>query len=299
MLNKNTLLFIVCSLIWGSTWIALTFQVNETAVMFSVAVRFALAAIIIGAWSLLTGKSLSVPFAHHKLLIVAGVFLYTLDYSFLYAAQQHMISALLAVLSSAVIYFNVALRRIVLGKPLRAEVIIGATIGLVGITLIFAPEFKHMQTQASIVFGLLFATGSFFSASVGNVLSEKILEQKITVTQMNFWAMTYGVMVTFCVVFFSSDDIVIPTNINYYYALLYLAVFGSVFAFAAYMKLLQNIGSDKAAYVVLVYPIVALLISTVFEGYSWSLFSILGVLVVLFGNAIAMGKFNRIYARVT
>ncbi|MEM0911973.1 MAG: DMT family transporter, partial [Pseudomonadota bacterium] len=143
-----------------------------------------------------------------------------------------------------------------------------------------------------------FATGSFFSASVGNVLSEKILDRKITVTQMNFWAMTYGVILTSFVVAFGTSNIVIPKNAEFYYALTYLAIFGSVFAFAAYMKLLKNIGSDKAAYVVLIYPIIALLISTIFEGYQWSVFSILGVIVVLIGNAIAMGKLNRLYVRV-
>jgi len=146
---------------------------------------------------------------------------------------------------------------------------------------------------------LLFATGSFFCASIGNVLSEKILDKEITVTQMNFWAMTYGVIITMSVVFISVDEINIPNNVDYYYALIYLSVFGSVFAFAAYMKLLKNIGSDKAAYVVLVYPIIALLISTAFEGYRWSWFSVIGVIIVLLGNAIAMGKFNRMSIRAT
>ena len=224
-----------------------------------------------------------------------GFFYIPLTTVFLYAAQQHMISALLAVLSSAVIYFNVVLRRIVLRKPIRIEVIIGATIGLIGIVLIFTPEFTTISNKQGMILGLLFATGSFLSASIGNVLSEKILESKIGVLQMNFWAMTYGVLITSSLIVLQGDSVKIPANMDYYFALLYLALFGSVFAFAAYMKLVQQVGSDKAAYVVLVYPIVALLISSLIENYKWTLYAIIGVIIVLIGNAIAMGKLNRLF----
>ena len=262
--------------------------------MLSVGVRFALAAFIIGIWCKITKVSLHLPLKVHGLIALSGVFLYTLDYSFLYGAQQHMISALLAVLSSSVIYFNVMLRRFVMGKPIRIEVIIGATLGLIGILLIFLPEFAAFSVQDNIVFGLLLAAASFFCAACGNVVSEKILAGDVGVLQMNFWAMTYGVIVTLCAAFSSGAQIVFPSEPSYYYALLYLAVFGSVVAFGAYMRLLKQIGSDRAAYVVLVYPIVALLMSTLFEGYTWSAAAVVGVIVVLFGNAVAMGKANRL-----
>ena len=260
--------------------------------MLSVAMRFALAALIIACWCLLKGITLRVPFVQHKWFLAAGVFLYTLDYSFLYAAQQHMISALLAVLSSSVIYFNVVLRRLVMGVPMRLEVVVGATIGLIGIILIFLPEFATFSVQQGIVIGLMFATGSFLSAACGNVVSEKILSGPTRVLQMNFWAMTYGVIVTSSIALLSGATFTWPSDSSYYFSLLYLSVFGSVIAFGAYMRLLKQIGSDKAAYVVLVYPIVALLISTVFEGYKWTIAAVIGAVVVLVGNAIAMGKLN-------
>ncbi|MGB3725168.1 MAG: EamA family transporter [Glaciecola sp.] len=292
--SSNAMLFSICTLIWGSTWIAITYQVHEMHVMLSVGLRFALAAIIIGLWCIVAKVPLRIPLSQHKLIAVAGIFLYTFDYSFLYAAQQHMISALLAVLSSTVIYFNVILRRVLMGKHMRLEVIIGATIGMLGIVLIFLPEFAAFSAQQGIVVGLMFASASFFSAAVGNVVSEKVLAGKVTVLQMNFWAMTYGVCVTTCVAFLSGASLQFPSATSYYVSLLYLAVFGSVIAFGAYMRLLTQIGADKSAYVVLVYPVVALLISTVFEGYQWSLVAVLGVMFVLIGNAVAMGKLNRI-----
>ena len=107
---------------------------------------------------------------------------------------------------------------------------------------------------------------------------------------MNFYAMTYGLVFLYGSALVSGQSFALPQRVDFYVALLYLGVFGSVLAFGSYMKLLQQIGSDKAAYVVLVYPIVALIISTFFEGYRWTLLAGIGVAVVLFGNAIAMGK---------
>jgi drug/metabolite transporter (DMT)-like permease len=293
MLHSNVFLFVSCVMIWGSTWIALSFQTGEASLMVSVGIRFGIAAILLGLWCVIRNISLALPARQHKYLIAAGIFLYTLDYSLLYAAQRHMISALLAVLSSSVIYFNVVLRRLVLGKAIRFEVVLGATLGLIGIVLIFAPEFEQMSLKAGIMTGLMFATASFLCASIGNIISERILDRETAVVPMNFWTMTYGVTCTLSIAWFSGASFSLPDTPSYYYSLIYLSVFGSVLAFGAYMKLLKQIGSDKAAYVVLVYPIVALMISTLFEGYLWSLYSLTGVVFVLIGNAFAMGKMNR------
>lgn len=287
---SNPLLFLATVMIWGSTWLAISYQVELIDPAISVAFRFSIAASILGIWCWIRKLPLSMPFKTHKHLILVGLLFYTLDYSFLYAAQHHIISALLALLSSSVIYINVVLRRILLGKPMRLEVIIGATFGLIGIAMIFIPEFEAMSLNENIMLGLLFAAISFSCAGIGNVVSEKILDAGTPVIQMNFWAMSYSLVFTFGFALVSGASFTLPSEPSYYYALLYLAVFGSVLAFGAYMKLLQQIGSDKAAYVVLVYPIVALAISTLFEGYQWTWLSALGVVIVLFGNAVAMGK---------
>jgi drug/metabolite transporter (DMT)-like permease len=287
---SNPLLFLATVMIWGSTWIAINYQINVVDPAVSVAFRFSIAAAILGFWCWFRKLPLRMPLETHKKLILVGILFYTLDYSFLYAAQHHIISALLALLSSSVIYINVVLRRVLLGKPMRLEVVIGATFGLIGIAMIFIPEFEAMSVNEGLTVGLLFAAASFLSAGMGNVVSEKILDVGTPVIQMNFWAMSYSLIFTFGFAFISGASFTLPTVASYYYALLYLALFGSVLAFGTYMKLLQQIGSDKAAYVVLVYPIIVLAISTLFEGYQWTILSAIGVVIVLFGNAVAMGK---------
>jgi len=289
---SNPLLFIIVVLIWGSTWIGISYQTGHLDPAVSVGLRFGIAASLLGLWCLIRGLSFKLPLHIHKQIVLVGLLFYTLDYTFLYAAQQHIISALLALLSSSIIYINVILRRMMLGKPMRLEVIIGATLGMIGVVMIFIPEFEAMSLNQGLKMGLLFAAASFLSAGVGNVVSEKILDQGTPVVQMNFYAMSYSLVFTFAFAFISGAEIKLPQVASYYYSLIYLAVFGSVIAFGAYMQLLRQIGSDKAAYVVLVYPLIALGFSTVLEGYVWTWISAVGVLIVLVGNAIAMGKLN-------
>jgi drug/metabolite transporter (DMT)-like permease len=286
----NTQLFTAVVLIWGSTWLAITFQFGEVEPILSVAFRFFLAAMLLGAFCLFKKLSLKLPLHIHFKMAIAGLCLYALDYTLLYQSQQYIISAIVAVMSSCMVYINVVLRRVLLKKPMRREVIIGATCGMVGISLIFMPEFGKIKADHLLILGISFAFVSFFFAGLGNVLSERILDHGTPVIQMNFWAMSYGVLFILCYVLFQDLEWRLPTNPHYYFSMLYLSLFGSVLAFGAYMKLLRQMGSDKAAYVVLVYPIVALLLSTLFEGYQWHLEALIGVCVVLLGNGIAMGK---------
>ncbi|WP_289032064.1 EamA family transporter [uncultured Paraglaciecola sp.] len=287
---SNPVLFSVVVLIWGSTWLAITFQFGEVDSSLSVAVRFFFAALILLAYCKFKGLSLALPRHIHIKMAGVGLCLYTLDYSLLYQSQQYIISAIVALMSSGMVYINVVLRRVLLKKAIRPEVIVGATFGLIGIGLIFLPEFSKVSANEYIVLGISFALASFFFASLGNVISERILDHGTPVIQMNFWAMSYGVLFLTVSALASGAEIVIPSNPQYYYSLAYLTVFGSVLAFGAYMQLVKQMGSDKAAYVVLVYPIVALILSTTFEGYTWHTEAFIGVAIVLLGNAIAMGK---------
>lgn len=289
----NIGLFIVCVLIWGSTWIAITYQLGHVAPILSVAYRFSIAALILGLFCKIKGLSLTLPAAIHLRMLMVGLCLYTLDYTLLYYSEQYIISALVAVMSSSIIYINVVLRRVLLKKPIRTEVIWGATLGLVGVFLIFLPEFGQLGTNTMLWVGIGLAMASFFFAAMGNVVSEQILDRGTPVVQMNFWAMSYGVMFTTSYALFTNTPFLLPNSTEYWTALIYLALFGSVIAFGAYMQLVQRMGSDKAAYVVLMYPIVSLLISTLFEGFNWHWPAITGVLFILLGNAIAMGKLKR------
>lgn len=294
---NNATLFSLCCLIWGSTWIAITYQIGHTSETFAIALRYLLASACLGAYCLLKRLPLALPVHVHIKMAAVGVFLYSLNYTLLYLAQADIISALLALMSSCIIYINVVLRRWWLKEPIRKEVVVGATFGLGGIICLFVPEFSKVSMDAALATGLGIAFISFLCASIGNVISERILTAGTPVIQMNFYAMSYAMILLFITSLLLPGTLVIPSSTSFYLSLVYLALFGSVFAFGAYMKLLKQMGADKAAYVVLVYPMVALLISTFFEGYQWTMLSVVGVVIVLMGNAIAMGKIPRFMRR--
>ena len=287
---SNPVLFMVVVLIWGSTWLAITYQFGEVDPTLSVAYRFLIAAVILFSYCKFKKLSLRLPRHIHIKMAGVGLCLYTLDYTLLYQSQQYIISAIVALMSSGMVYINVLLRRVLLKKPIRKEVMIGASVGMFGIGLIFLPEFSKVSANQYLLLGISLALTSFFFASLGNVISERILDHGTPVVQMNFWAMSYGVVFIFTAAIINGAEFSIPSNPNYYYSIFYLSIFGSVLAFGSYMQLVKQMGSDKAAYVVLVYPIIALILSTVFEGYQWHLEAFIGVAIVLLGNAVAMGK---------
>ena len=287
---SNNMLFLVCTLIWGTTWIAITFMHSEMSLVYSVGFRFLIAAVLLGCWCVVKRLNMRFSGSQHLRMILAGLFLYTLDYGLLYQAQQYIVSALLAVMSVSVVYFNVVLRKVMYNKPIRLEVVLGAFVSLMGLALLFGPEVAGMEADDLLQLGLLLATLSFFFAALANVMSENIMESGVPVIQFNFYAMSYSLLFTLGFAAATEEPLIFPQHPEYWVALLYLAVFGTVLAFGAYMKLVINIGADKAANVILLYPVVALIVSTLFEGYQWTLAAFSGVIVVLTGNAIAMDK---------
>lgn len=287
---SNLQLFLSCTLIWGSTWIAITYQLGDVDPVLSVAYRFTIASLILGLFCKLKKLPLTLPTHIHIKMAAVGLSLYTLDYSLLYESQKYIVSAVVALMSSCIIYLNVVMRRVFLKKPIRIEVLVGATFGLLGMALIFMPEFAKVDSNEYLSLGIALACVSFLCASIGNIVSERILDHGTPVIQMNFWAMTYALIFLYGYAFLSGAEFKLPDSTDYYLSLIFLAIFGSVLAFGAFMKLVQQIGSDKAAYVVLMYPLVALFISTFFEGYQWHVQSVIGVVIVLFGNAISMNK---------
>lgn len=287
---SNALLFSLCSLIWGSTWMAIGYQINAVDTTVAVAWRFTLAALCLGIICVVRRLPMRFSFNLHLRMATVGLLLYCLNYSLLYYAQHYIVSALLALMSTCIIYFNVLLRRWWYGHPIRLEVVAGATVGGSGMALLFVPEFQQLAINDGLILGVTLAMLSFLLAATGNVMSERILLKQVPVMTMNFYAMSYALLFLYPSALLQDAAFVLPSAPSFYLSLFYLAIVGTVAAFGLYMQLLKQMGADKAAYVVLVYPLVALVLSTLFEGYQWTVFSALGVVVVIVGSALAMGK---------
>ena len=301
---NNIALFATSAFIWGSTWLMITFQLGVVAPLVSVVYRFSLAALILFGYCLLKRRSFKFSRSDHFWIFLQGILLFGFNYWLTYIGITKITSALAAILSTSIVYFNVVFARIFLRDKIKSEVLIGASIGVIGIVMIFLPELGlesnstdsgwqsifQSEAWAGIVIVLV---GSIF-ASLGNIASAKTQRRKIPVLQANALGMGYASLLLGAIALISGFNFDFEWSYGYVGSLIYLALFGSVIAFGAFLTLLGRIGPDKAGYISLVYPVIALGFSTLFEDYQWTYDGVFGLLIILVGNFIAMGKYKQL-----
>jgi drug/metabolite transporter (DMT)-like permease len=287
---QNVAYYLITSLIWGSTWLAIKFQLGSVSPELSIAYRFALAAILLFIFSVARRLPLRFSKRQHFYIALQGFLLFSLNYFLVYLAELYLASALVAILFSTIIIANVIFGTILLKAPVRARVVIGAIVGILGIILIFFQELATSVVSDKVSLGIMLAIGSVISASLGNIVSARNQRQDLPVIQTNAFGMAYGAAFMLFLAVYNGAPLTLDTSPSYVLSLLYLAIFGSVIAFGTYLTLLGRIGPDRAAYVTVLFPVIALILSTLFEGITWSLAQLGGVVLVLLGNVIVLTR---------
>ncbi len=285
---KNVILYCLVVLIWGSTWLAIKFQLEDVAPMVSVTYRFSLAAIILIGYCKLKGLSLSFGLKDHFFLLLLGGFLFSINYWLVYISEIYLTSGLVAVIFSSMVFFNAVNGYFLLRSPITFNMILGAITGLIGIALVFRNEIVSFELASDSLYGLALGFISAFLASLGNITAEYSQRRRLPVIQINAIGMAYGALIMLIISFSTGQEFKLPFSTLYVGSLIYLAVLGSIVAFGLYLTLLGRIGSAKAAYAIMLTPLVALIFSTVFESYQWSLSAVFGLAMVLAGNAILL-----------
>jgi drug/metabolite transporter (DMT)-like permease len=287
---KNFILFAISSLIWGSTWLAIKFQLGIVDPLVSVVYRFFLASLILLIYCRVTTLSLKFTLKEHGYMVLLGILLFGINYWLVYLAELQLPSGLVAVVFSSIIFLNIINGALFLKSKIRLYVVSGALIGIVGIGLVFKEEIIYFSLSSDNSFALLLALFAAILASLGNIMSAFVQKKKLPVIQTNAFAMFYGPFFMLLICLIMGKPFNFDLSFAYVSSLLYLTVFGSIIAFTSYLTLLGNIGADKSAYVTLIIPVIALLLSTVFEDYRWNLFAFLGVICILTGNFIILKK---------
>jgi len=223
-------------------------------------------------------------------MALQGMFLFGINYWLVYIAEEHLKSGLVAVIFSTIIFLNIFNGLIFLKLKIRLNVLSSALIGFVGIILVFKDEIINFNFSSNKSSSLILAFLSVGIASLGNITSAYNQKNKLPVVQTNAYGMLYGSLLMLILVFITNTPLTFDVSLPYFSSLIYLAVFGSVIAFWGYLTLLGKIGADRAAYVTLVFPIIALLLSTFFEEYMWSLFALIGVVLITAGNFLVLKK---------
>lgn len=284
------LLFVLPALIWGSTWFAITFQLGAVPPAFSIAYRFLLAGSIFVAFCLWRKISLKFSLKQHGLILCQATLLFGVNYLFTYEAEKLITSGLVSFLFSLMIFFNVLFAKVLLGDPIRRRILFAAAFGLLGTGMIFWPELTQTEAEGRTTMGIGICLCGVTCASLGNIASAHNQRKKMAVVPTTAIGMLYGGILMLVFALASGQPMRFELSASYILSLLYLAIFGSIVAFSAYLTLLGKIGPDRAAYSLVLVPLIAIGISVAFESYRPSVTSGVGAVFVLLGNVYALRK---------
>jgi drug/metabolite transporter (DMT)-like permease len=241
-------LYAVTVLIWGSTWFAITLQLDVVDPIWSVAYRFALAAVVLVAFCLATGRRLRFAWRDHTFIALQGALLFSINYVLFYFAIGRVTSGLVAVIFSTIVFMNIVNSVWLFRAPVRPRVATAAALGLAGIALVFWPELSTLQLSGAAFTGLALSVFATWVASLGNMAAVATQRRGLPIIEVNALGMAYGAALTALVALWSGAEPRIEWSLPYLGSLMYLAVFGSVIAFGCYLRLLRSIGADRAAY---------------------------------------------------
>jgi len=291
---NQTSLFLYAStvLIWGSTWIAITFQLGEVDPLISVIYRMALASALLFGWCKWRGIPLALKPGNHRFMVAQGVSLFGINYWMIYWSETFLPSGIIAVLFSLIVFFNIINARIFLKRRIDIKTVVGGIIGLSGICMLFYPELTKFESESNsgAIKGALFALAAVFTASLGNIVATRNGNTGISVWAINAWGTLYGTAALLIIALVTGATFSYDSSFEYTASLVYLSTFGTILAFGAYLKLLILIGPEKAGYSGLLIPFVAIILSTIFEDYQWTLLAVTGFVLAASGNYLAMRK---------
>lgn len=291
---RSTLLYVVTVLIWGSTWLAIEFQIGVVAPEVSLVYRFAIAALLMWGFCFWRRMDMRIDSASHLFLVILAACNFGFNYLFLYWAQAYLSSAMTSIAFSTLLMLNIINTRLLFGKAIARRIYVGALIGIIGIGALFWFDLRAFDLSSESVLGLGLALAGTFIASIGNMVSVRNSNKGIGVMQGNAWGMMFGSILLVIYTLISGAEFTVDWSVGYLSSLMYLSVFGTVIAFACYFALLKDIGPEKASYAIVLFPVVAVVLSTLFEGFEWHINTVIGFVLVLIGNAIVLTPMKRI-----
>lgn len=285
---SNLALYIITVLVWGSTWFAIEFQLGTVAPEISIVYRYGAASLLLFAWSRLRGLNLIFGLRQHGWFLLLGLFLFGINYVLAYRAQIYISSALTAIAFSTIVWMNILSARIFFGIRAQPRVIVGSLLGVAGILTLFAPQIGEISLHDTALYGSMLAVGGALVASMGNMVSQAAQKKALPILQSNAWGMLYGALSTAIFAGVQGHEFVFDRSPGYAISLAYLTLFGSIVAFGAYLTLLGRIGAHRAGYAMVMFPVVALMLSFLFEGLRPDSSVLVGTSLVLAGNLFVL-----------
>jgi len=297
MKNKTALYFLICSTIWGLTWIAIKFQIQAVDSTVAVFYRFIFATAVMFGLCYYNKTNLKYTAADHIRFGLQGLFMFCLNFIVTYWASSMATSALVALAFTSLIFFNMFGARIFFKTPFENKVVWGAILSLLGMCFITLNEYQHIVSEPLSIWGFLLSLMATLAASCGNLISTKNRQLKIPILSNNAFSMLYGSIITLVYCLTMNKNFHVDTSVPFWISFIYLSIFGTVVSFWSYLKLIDAVGPSKAAFTSVVSPVIALVVSTLYEGFSWNIYLLFGVVFCIAGNLVALVKFRSLIKR--
>ena len=287
---NNFILFGITLFCWSPTWYIIKFQLGYVDPLISVFYRFIAASIIIFIYLIIKKKKIKFSLSYHVWFLFFGTCLYSINYVFFYLSNTYLISAFPAIVFSTVVIMNIVGEAFYFNNKPSLKTLIGAIIGMIGIGIIFNDVIFNFNFDNGSHIGLFLALLGTFCASTGNMIYQRNLNNNFPLIQTLAYAMLYGSLVTFLITQIKGTELLFEYTFSYIASLAYLSIVGSIFAFVFYLRLLERVGAGRAGYVGVIMPVLALLISTIFENLAWQMDLIIGLPILIIGGVLVINQ---------
>lgn len=292
-------LYLLTVAIWGTTWLAIYYQLGSVDIVVSIFYRFALATVILAPVVILMGKARLGSRQDQLFFVGQGGCLFSLNFICFYYATQFIPSGLVSVIFCLATIYNAVNSRLFFGSKVERYVWLASMFGVCGLALLMSPQIHLDASWITTLKGVCLAALGTLFFSFGNMISVRHGKAGISPLQSNLWAMLYGTLTLLVICLVSGATFSMAVEQEYLWSLLYLALFGSVIGFTAYLSLVIRVGPGPAAYTTVLFPVVALSLSSIFEGYIWTQASSAGLLLILVGNYLMINKGLRLKRLIT
>ena len=290
----SSVLFTVASLIWGSTFFAITLQLGEAPPAVSVAYRFFLAAATLFIICIVRRDRLALPLRTHRWIALQGVLTFCISYLCTYESEQYVVSGLVAVMFALMVFWTPLLSRLFFGTGISARTIVCGVAAIAGVALLFSHSLAtawhdyQLGGSAKFIAGVILALVATIASSAGSIVVSKVQQECSNLPLTMAWSMLWGAALVTVFSLLHGDRFVLPQSATYWAGLVYLSIFGSVIAFFAYFTLINRIGAQKTVYIGVVTPVLSVLLSIQLEGYRPGPIEFAGMVLCLASVAWAL-----------
>ena len=291
---STSALYAVCILIWGTTWFAITAQIDVLAPELGVAIRFGLAALVLTGVCRVRRIPLRFPRRVQLLILAQGLLGFYASYVCVYQAERFVASGVVAVGYAASPLAGLLLARLFLGTRMSARVALGGVAGIAGVVLIFWHEFTRLAATDEVLWGAELTMVSVLLASLSTVAASAYHRMGVSGWGPLAWAMAWGSGAALVHALLLGTPWSWSWRPGFLGSLAYLAMFGSILAFGAYYTLVHRVGPAKAGYVGVLTPVVALVVSSLFENFLWTGLTVAGIALAILGNVVALWPAARV-----